>query len=139
MDGQSHAESGSPTNRAHQFGHVGEQAAAEWYEAAGYRILDRNWRCSHGEVDLVVAGEAVVVFVEVKARSSGRYGSGFDAVDWRKQRRLRQLARLWLNEYRASEPSDPLGQDDHGYFCDVRFDVVDVDRRGTVRVRHDCF
>lgn len=119
-------------------GRRGEAAASSWYEASGYRILDRNWRCEHGELDLVVGRGATVVFVEVKARSSGRYGSGFDAVGWAKQRRLRRLASAWLTEHRhraAGTVRAPGGS----LTVDVRFDVVDVDARGHVRVREACF
>ncbi len=119
-------------------GRRGEAAASRWYEASGYRILDRNWRCAHGELDLVVGRDAIVVFVEVKARSSGRYGSGFDAVGLAKQRRLRRLASAWLTERRRRR--DRSGEPPGGSFTvDVRFDVVDVDARGHVRVREACF
>lgn len=118
-------------------GRRGEAAAAEWYEVSGYRILDRNWRCEHGELDLVVERAETVVFVEVKARSSGRYGSGFDAVGPAKQRRLRRLASVWLSERRRTATAGrPSGQ---SFRTDVRFDVVDVDTRGHVRVREGCF
>jgi putative endonuclease len=115
------------------FGRQGEDAAAAWYRAAGYRILERNWRCARGEIDLIVALDSTVVFVEVKARSSARFGSGFEAVDWRKQRRVRQLARLWLSE------REPVGDNTVEFYQDIRFDVVDVDRPGNVRVRQHCF
>lgn len=120
-------------------GRRGEDAAAQWYEAAGYRVLDRNWRCEHGELDLVVGRGGAVVFVEVKARSSGRYGSGFDAVGWAKQRRLRRLASVWLAERRQARgrAGGPSGPGSFG--AEVRFDVVDVDARGHVRVREACF
>ena len=119
-------------------GRRGENAASQWYAASGYRILDRNWRCEHGELDLVVGRDATVVFVEVKARSSGRYGSGFDAVGRAKQRRLRRLASAWLTERRRSR-TDMGGSPDGSFATDVRFDVVDVDARGHVRVREACF
>lgn len=73
---------------------------AEWYEARGYTVLDRNWRCSSGELDLVLAaghGDAVV-FCEVKTRTSSAYGSPLEAVTGAKQRRLRALAGRWLAE-----------------------------------------
>ena len=77
-------------------------------------------------MDLVVQSGDTVVFVEVKARSSSRYGSGFDAVDHRKQRRVRAVAARWL------------AASGHGW-ADVRFDVADVDARGHVLIRQDCF
>ena len=118
-------------------GRRGEDAASRWYVASGYQVLDRNWRCEHGELDLVVSREATVVFVEVKARSSSRYGSGFDAVGWAKQQRLRRLASAWLTERRNRR--GPGGRPGGGFTADIRFDVVDVDARGHLRVREACF
>lgn len=121
-------------------GRRGEDAAARWYIDAGYRILDRNWRCRQGEIDLVVEHKATVVFVEVKTRSSGRFGSGFDAVNRSKQLRLRRLASSWLAERRRHAADGSAASPSRaGYVTDVRFDVVDVDGRGHVRVRHGCF
>lgn len=84
-----------------------------WYRQRGYEVIDRNWRCAVGEIDLVVRGYGVVVFSEVKTRASDRYGIGGDAVGVAKQRRLRQLAALWLAEHPAA----------HGA---LRFDVVSI-------------
>lgn len=74
----------------------------------------------------MVARDGVVAFVEVKARASARYGSGLEAVDGRKQRRLRSVAGRWL----AQAPE---------HFGEVRFDVVEVDRSGRLALHHDCF
>lgn len=111
---------------AGRFGRFGERCAARWYRRAGFSIVDRNWRCPRGEIDLVAVKGSLVVFVEVKARTTSRFGSGAEAVDWRKQRTLRLVATRWLET-----------SSDH--FDDLRFDVVDVDRRGTVVVHQDCF
>ncbi len=121
-----------------KLGRRGEDAAARWYAKAGYRILDRNWRCEHGELDLVVGRATTVVFVEVKARSSGRYGSGFAAVGWEKQRRIRRLASAWLTA-RRRDRDRPGEATDAAFAAEIRFDVVDVDARGHVRVREGCF
>jgi putative endonuclease len=102
------------------FGAQGEDAAARWYEGASYEILARNWRCPEGEVDLVVRSAAgdVVVFCEVKARASERFGSPYEAVTAAKQRRLRRLATRWLESER------PGGR----RYRQVRFDVAAVTR-----------
>jgi putative endonuclease len=76
-------------------------------------VLDRNWRCDAGELDLVVAACGTVVIVEVKARASDRFGAPSLAVDHRKQRRLRVLAARWLAEHPQ-------------WRGDVRFDVVAI-------------
>ena len=66
---------------------------------AGYIVLARNWRCDIGELDLVVGRDGTLVFCEVKARASERYGPAASAVDARKQRKLRSLAIRWLAEH----------------------------------------
>jgi putative endonuclease len=79
-------------------GRRGEDLAAAWYEARGYRIVERNWRCRDGELDLVVGGPGLVVFCEVKTRTSEAFGVPAEAVTPAKQRRIRRLATLWLRE-----------------------------------------
>ena len=59
-----------------------------WYSNAGYALLDRNWRCREGELDLVVARDRAVVFCEVKTRRGAAFGAPFEAVTLTKQRRL---------------------------------------------------
>jgi putative endonuclease len=94
-------------------GRWGEQQAAGWYERRGGVVLDRNWRCDRGELDLVVWLDGTVVFAEVKARSSERFGPASAAVGERKQRTLRVLATRWLDEH-----PDRRGA--------LRFDVVAI-------------
>src|SRR5437899_1004046 len=111
-------------------GREGEEATARAYRRGGFEILARNWRCPAGELDLVLAGRGLVVFCEVKTRSSDRFGGGVEAVTWRKQRKLRQLAELFL----ASSRLRPEG---------VRFDVASVgpgrDGPVTVELFEDAF
>ncbi len=108
----------------------GEQAAAQWYEARGCRVLARNWRCADGELDLVLqdAAGTTVVICEVKTRRSDRFGSPFEAVTAVKQRKLRRLAGRWLAERRGSGLSGAVA---------VRFDVAGVtpDGRGGLEVQ----
>jgi putative endonuclease len=74
----------------------GEDRAAAWYEAEGYEVVSRNWRCRDGELDLVVRRGRELVFVEVKARTTDRFGIPAEAVTPAKQRRLRGLAARYL-------------------------------------------
>ena len=74
-----------------RLGIAGEDAVARWYEAAAYELLDRNWRCRDGELDLVVRRDSTLVFCEVKTRASTRFGAPVEAVTATKQRRLRTL------------------------------------------------
>src|ERR1700712_5981260 len=73
-------------------GRFGEDEAERWYLANGYRVIERNWRCPTGELDLVVARAGTTVFVEVKARANERFGGAVAAVGWDKQRRVRRVA-----------------------------------------------
>ena len=100
-------------------GRHGEDAAASWYTAAGYEILDRNWRVREGELDLVVGNGGVVVFCEVKTRRGDAFGLPAEAVTARKQQRLRLLAGRWLAAHATAAPV-------------LRFDVAAVlpDGRG---------
>ena len=77
----------------------GETLAARWYEAHGYTVVSRNWRCREGELDLVLARGRTLVFCEVKTRSSGAYGTPAEAVTRTKQQRLRVLAMRWLDAH----------------------------------------
>jgi putative endonuclease len=94
-------------------GAAGEARAAAWYARRGYAVLDRNWRCREGELDLVVRRGRVLVFVEVKTRRTDRFGTPAEAVTTDKQRRLRRLAHAYLEAtgWRAGA---------------LRFDVVSV-------------
>ncbi len=85
-----------------RLGDAGEALVARWYEARGFVVVDRNWRCREGELDLVCAGRqsgvGLLVFCEVKTRRSTAFGSPLEAVTVTKQRRIRVLARRWLEE-----------------------------------------
>ena len=94
-------------------GDYGEGLARRAYEQAGYAVLAQNWRGNAGEIDLVLARDGCVVVCEVKTRTNERYGVPAEAVDWRKQRRLRKLAAEFLA---ANKPSCRT----------VRFDVVSI-------------
>lgn len=77
----------------------GEQLAVDHLVAAGLTVLDRNWRCARGELDVVAREGDALVFCEVKTRSGTRYGSPLEAVTPVKQARVRQLAGRWLDEH----------------------------------------
>ncbi|CAN5803199.1 YraN family protein [soil metagenome] len=98
-----------------RLGARGEDRAAAWYVAEGYEVLDRNWRCREGEIDLICAKDRKVVVCEVKTRSSLAYGHPAEAVTLTKQRRIRILATRWLAS--GSPPFAPR---------EIRFDVAAV-------------
>jgi putative endonuclease len=100
-------------NAKDALGKQGEQLAAEHLQRSGLRILDRNWRCGEGEIDIVAAEGHVLVVCEVKTRSSVRYGTPLEAISARKHGRLRRLAVRWVVA--------------HGViFDEIRIDVVGV-------------
>jgi putative endonuclease len=110
-------------------GRQGEQTAAQWYEEAGYEVLERNWRRREGEIDLIVRRGRTVVFCEVKTRTSDRYGTGAESVVAAKQRRIRRLASRWLSELTPASGRARV---------DVRFDVVSI-TGGRLEVVEDAF
>ncbi len=80
-------------------GRAGEQQAADYLTKRGYRIVDRNWRCPQGELDIVAIVGAHLSVIEVKTRRSTAFGHPFDAIDDRKRRRLWRLAHAWRAEH----------------------------------------
>lgn len=106
----------SPTIRA-LIGAQGEEIAAQHLTAIGYRILERNWRCRYGELDIIAENSDEVVFIEVKARTGSGFGTPAEAVTRTKLRRLRRLAGLWL----AAQ---------HRSWSQIRIDVIEVRFRG---------
>ncbi len=102
-------------------GRQGEQLAVEYLQRAGLRILDRNWRCAEGEIDIVAAERRALVVCEVKTRSSVRYGTPLEAITRQKRSRLRRLAIRWLVA--------------HG----VLFDEIRIDVVGVLRTESDGF
>jgi putative endonuclease len=110
-------------------GSRGEDAAADAYRRRGYRLVARNWRCSLGELDLVVARRGVLVFCEVKSRRHSVFGGGYEAVTWKKRAKLRALAQAYLQASNARPQA-------------IRFDVASVAVRGassTIEVFEDAF
>ncbi|MDE0546909.1 YraN family protein [Microbacterium sp. C7(2022)] len=81
-------------------GRAGEDRAAQYFVQQGYQVLDRNWRCSSGELDLIVRRGDEVVFVEVKTRTSEGFGHPFEALDVRKRARLWRVSMAWIAAHR---------------------------------------
>jgi putative endonuclease len=98
-------------------GQQGELLAAEFLTTAGLSIIERNWRCSQGEIDIVAADGRALVICEVKTRSGVGFGTPLESITWQKARRLRRLAALWL-------------RDQGVLFDEIRIDVVGVLQTG---------
>jgi putative endonuclease len=102
-------------------GRLGEQLAADHLERVGYSVVARNHRTRHGELDVVAAGEGVLVFAEVKTRREGPFARPWDALHPRKQAQVRRMAAAFLAEVQ-DRPRRPA----------IRFDAIGVtiDARG---------
>jgi putative endonuclease len=85
-------------------GNLGEDFAAEVLQAQGYTILERNYRCKSGEIDLIAAKDGVIHFVEVKTRRSTAFGHPAESVTWEKQAKLRRAAQAYIQSHYRREP-----------------------------------
>ncbi|MFB2555000.1 YraN family protein [Herbiconiux liangxiaofengii] len=82
-----------------ELGRRGEDIAVEHLKHSGLRVVERNWRCPVGEIDIVAFDGQTLVVVEVKTRTSDAYGHPFEAITPAKLRRLHLLAAAWLEQY----------------------------------------
>lgn len=103
-----------------------EQIAAEYLKSMGYLIVETNFRCRQGEIDLIALDRSYLVFVEVKYRADGRAGEPEDAVTPAKRRTILQVARFYLYCHRLPETTK------------CRFDVVAI-KGEEIRVIKDAF
>ncbi|HVM02356.1 MAG TPA: YraN family protein [Acidimicrobiales bacterium] len=113
------------TDHRRALGAGGEEAVAAWYQARGYEVVVRNWRCREGELDLIVRSGRSFVFCEVKTRTTDAFGAPVEAVTRAKQDRMRRLAARWIDE----APVRPR---------EIRFDVASV-LAGRIEVLEGAF
>lgn len=99
------------------FGQEGERIAERYLSKKGYRLVERNYRCPMGEVDLIVLDRRVIVFVEVKTRHDDRFGPPLESVHPRKQRKMIKAALWFLSEHKLHNR-------------EARFDVVGISLAG---------
>jgi putative endonuclease len=111
---------GARVRRKDALGRYGEDVAARHLVDDGFEVLERNWRCDQGEIDIVARDGGVLVICEVKTRSSVRHGSPFEAINERKLHRLERLGLRWMREHGVR----PKG---------MRVDIVSVLRPPTGR------
>ncbi|MBE7414952.1 MAG: YraN family protein [Deltaproteobacteria bacterium] len=98
------------------FGNAGEDEAVRFLEKNGYRIIERNFHCRYGEIDIIARDGSAIVFVEVKTRGGDAFGPAAASVDEKKQRKMTIASQLYLEKAGASDP-------------EVRFDVVCIEKR----------
>lgn len=102
------------SEQRHAFGKAGEEVAVQFLRQQGYQILDRNYRCRFGEIDLIARDGSTLAFIEVKARRSQRFGPAAAAVTLEKQRHLVKASQVYLIQKRKADE-----------LC--RFDVVTIE------------
>jgi putative endonuclease len=105
-----------------EVGATGEDRAVDHLVQRGMRIVERNYRCRVGELDVVARDGDVLVFVEVRSRRSAKYGNALDAVSWAKRRKVTKVAQAYLASRRPR-------------FARARFDVVAITGDELVHVR----
>ncbi|MBR2779133.1 MAG: YraN family protein [Firmicutes bacterium] len=112
-------------NRKKKLGMEGEERAAVYLDHKGYELLERNFRCRWGEIDIIALDGETLCFIEVKTRNSVRHGLPAEAVGRRKMMRLQRCAHVYMERF-------------GGRYRDVRFDVVEVIKLNPRRfaVRH---
>nr|WP_154893598.1 YraN family protein [Paenibacillus xylanexedens] len=104
----------TPKLTRQQKGKLGEEAACRWLREQDYHIIEQNWRCRRGELDIIALHGDLLVFVEVRSRSgAGKYGTPQESVDLRKMQQVRSTAAVYLQQSRGKE-------------LQIRFDVVAV-------------
>lgn len=94
-------------------GKTGEDVAVSFLKKTGFKILERNFRCRYGEIDIIAVEKGTLVFAEVKTRKTEKYGLPQSAVDFRKQRQLSKIASYYIAEKRLKNTP-------------ARFDVVGI-------------
>ncbi|HEY3531058.1 MAG TPA: YraN family protein [Nocardioides sp.] len=115
----------APSGRRQALGRYGESVAARHLADQGMVVLDRNWRCEAGEIDLVLRDGAVLVVCEVKTRTSDAYGTPHEAITPDKLDRLKRLGALWAEAHQVRP-------------AETRIDLVAVHKaqRGAAAVEH---
>lgn len=106
-----------------RLGAVHEKRVAEYFRQQGYRILEQNFRCHFGEIDLIAQKDGYIVFVEVKYRSSDSFGTPMAAVDRKKQRRISNTASYYL--YSRHWPTDTACRFDVAAVSDQSIQIIE--------------
>lgn len=101
-----------PKASSRNIGKAIENKAARWLVKQGLKLVEKNYHCRSGEIDLIMQDADSIIFVEVRFRSRESFGDGLESVDWRKQEKLRKAATHYLaNRPRFSN-------------CNCQFDVL---------------
>ncbi|MBQ2938571.1 MAG: YraN family protein [Clostridia bacterium] len=96
-----------------ELGKIGEQIAVEYLEKNGYKILERNFYCKQGEIDIIAKQKQEIIFIEVKTRSNINFGKPSEAVNYKKQKHIYRTAQYYLYKINSLEMLS-------------RFDVIEI-------------
>lgn len=110
-----------------QKGLYGEQLAAEYLKKQGCQILEKNFRCKYGEIDLIIKDQDYLVIVEVKSRSSRKKGAPAEAVTWTKQRRIISCFHYYRMLHQLPD------------WIPVRFDVISCEGKNQIQWIQNAF
>lgn len=113
----------SPKMYRKNLGRKGEEISMDFLKDKGYEILKRNYRFGHKEIDIVAKDKNTIVFVEVKAGRSKKFGEPFEKVDYHKQKKLIEVAQAFIQENQIQN-------------FDFRFDVISLDLKGEGKIKH---
>ena len=106
-------------------GNMGEDLATDFLKRKKYKILERNYKNRVGEIDIIAKDKKIVVFVEVKARTSDQFGLPCEAVDLKKQQKIHNVASVYLKQQKLED-------------SEFRFDVIEI-LDGEINHIKDCF
>lgn len=116
--------SGPKNDHRKATGRLGEELAASALMNNGYQIIVRNWRCRTGEIDIVAEQDGKLIFIEVRTRkTSGRFGTAKESIDYRKQKQVRDTAQVYLHQH-------------HQHARAIRFDVITVELKYNLELMH---
>ena len=101
----------------HEIGKRGELLAQEYLKEVGYEVIEVNYRCMFGEIDIIAHKDDYIVFIEVKTRRNNNYGFPYESVSAIKQEKIRKVAACYLKANNLFQR-------------DCRFDVVSVEKNG---------
>jgi len=104
-------------------GDTGEEIAVRYLENYGYIMIKRNYHSPYGEIDIIASKGEYIVFVEVKYRKNRLYGEPSQAVDYKKQEKIKKTALQYISENEVGDK-------------DFRFDILEITGMGEVKINH---
>lgn len=126
-------ESKSTPSQNNTTGEIGETFALEYLQGKRFNFIERNWKCKLGEIDLIFQDNDTVVFVEVKTRIDSTLAAKniFNNITWKKQKKLKQLAQVYLLK-KFRDNARPL------YRIDIVGVILSMDKSNTIAIDHIC-